>query len=79
MTTGTVVVDLDVFEDRVCEFQPGPPLLPVEQLHLHRSPEGFDHGVVIPIPNGSHRPNKAGITDSAGEKAQDVNWVPWSE
>lgn len=26
MTTGTVVVDLDVFEDRVCEFQPGPPI-----------------------------------------------------
>jgi hypothetical protein len=63
----TVVVDLDVFEHCAREFQPGPPLLPVQQLHLHGAPEGFDRRTVIAVPDGSHRSDRARLTNPTGE------------
>ena len=67
MAVRTVVVDLDVFKHYVREFQPGPPLLPVQQLHLHGAPEGFDHRIVIAVPDGSHRSDKPRLTNPTGE------------
>ena len=34
-----VVEDLEVFEDRCGEFEPGAPPLPIEKLDLHPAPE----------------------------------------
>ena len=42
------VVELfDVVVDGSGEFDAGGPTLAVEELDLHASPEGFDHGVVV--------------------------------
>jgi DNA-binding transcriptional LysR family regulator len=39
VSSATVVEPLDVLEDRVGQFDVGPPTLPVEQLCLHSAPE----------------------------------------
>jgi hypothetical protein len=48
----TVVEDLEVFEDRVGEFDACPPALTVEQLGLHSAPERFDDRVIKAVADG---------------------------
>ena len=55
VTSLAVVEDLEVFEDGVGQFDAGPPSLPVEQLDLHSSPEGFDDGVIEAVADRTHR------------------------
>ena len=49
VTASSVVPDLEVFEDRVGEFEACVPAAPVEQLDLHASPKGLDDGVVVAL------------------------------
>jgi hypothetical protein len=49
MTPLAIVEDLQIVEDRVGQFHSGPPWLTVQQLDLHATPEGLDHGVIEAI------------------------------
>jgi hypothetical protein len=55
-----VVEDLDVVEHRVCQLDPGSPLLAVEQFDLHAGPERFDHDVAQPVADGAEGGHKSG-------------------
>ena len=62
-----VVEDLEVFEDRVGQFQAGPPLAAVEQFGLHAAPERLDHRVVVAVADRAHGGHQAGVAGAVGE------------
>jgi hypothetical protein len=63
-----VVEDLDVFEDRVRELDPGLPAAGVEQFDLRPRPERLDHRVVIAVTNRSHRGEQPRLPRPVGER-----------
>lgn len=62
-----VVEHLDVLEERVCQLDPGLPLLPVQQLDLHRGPERLHHRIVQPVADGPERRQQTGGADLLSE------------
>jgi hypothetical protein len=59
--------DLDVVEYGVGQPDSGAPALPVEQLDLHRGPEGLDHGVVQAVADCPERRHQASGADFRAE------------
>ena len=55
MAALSIVVDLEVFEQRVGELDAGLPAFGAEQLDLKSRPECFDHCVVVAISDRPHR------------------------
>lgn len=70
MSALTDVEDLDVLEDRVRESDSRPPLLPVQQLDLHRRPEAFHHRVVQPVTDRPERRQQPGGADLLPEESR---------
>ena len=56
-----VVEDLEIFEDRVREFDAGASPFAVQEFDLHAGPDRFNHGVVVAIANGAHRRHEPGL------------------
>ena len=48
-----VVEVVNIISHCGAELHDGQPLLPVQEFGLHPAPEGFDHGIVIAIPDRS--------------------------
>ena len=55
------------------------PTLPVEEFDLHPAPERLDEGIVVAVPDRTHRRQQPGIDRARRVNAPDVYWLAWSE
>ena len=63
----TMVEDLEVVEDGVRQLDSCAPTLPVEEFDLRPAPERLDEGIVVAVPDRTHRRQQPGIDRAASE------------
>src|SRR5215207_8367703 len=63
-----VVEDLQVLKDRVGQLDASIPPPAIQQLSLHPTPEGLDHGIVEGVTDRPHRGQQPGVLGALGER-----------
>lgn len=72
MPTAAIAGRFDPVDDGGGELDAGGPLGSVGELDLHGSPERLDHGIVVPVADGSDLLDESRGADPLGERPRRV-------